>query len=132
MTETTKKFNTRIGDLFFDHDYPTNPSVQHLYDTMDFQRACQLYLWALPIVGVARWRQAYRETFDLGDNEVVMVRAANDLFPPVIAGMILAAVLSAFLSARMTSLLSSGSFFSRGLFSFLLEAFSQTESLSFF
>ena len=35
MPETTKTFNTRIGDLTFDHDYPTNPTVQHLYNTMD-------------------------------------------------------------------------------------------------
>jgi hypothetical protein len=38
---------------------------------MDFQRACQLYLWGLPIVGVARWRQAYQEAFGMG------FRAAN-------------------------------------------------------
>jgi hypothetical protein len=50
---TTKKFNTRIGHLFFDHDYPMNPTVQHLDDTMDYQRACQLYLWGQPIVDVA-------------------------------------------------------------------------------
>ena len=73
MFDTTRQVPTRIGDLSFDHDYPTNPTVQKLYDEMDFQRACQLYLWALPIVGLARWRQAYRDRFDLGDNEVVLV-----------------------------------------------------------
>lgn len=45
---------------------------------MDFQRACQLYLWSLPIVGVARWRQAYRDTFDLGDDNVVLVNTFQD------------------------------------------------------
>ena len=58
MFDSTRTVPTRIGDLSFDHDYPTNPTVERLYDEMDFQRACQLYLWALPIVGVARWRQA--------------------------------------------------------------------------
>jgi hypothetical protein len=28
----------------------------------------KLYLWGLPIVGAARWRQAYQETFDLQSN----------------------------------------------------------------
>jgi len=78
MSETTKIFNTRIGELTFDHDYPTNPTVQHLYDTMDFQRASQLYLWGLPIVGVARWRQAYREAFDLQPNQVLHAKTFQD------------------------------------------------------
>jgi hypothetical protein len=78
MSETTKRFDTRIGDLFFDHDYPTNPTVQHLYDTMDFQRACQLYLWGLPIVAVARWRQAYHEAFDLQPNQALLTKTFQD------------------------------------------------------
>ena len=78
MFDTTRQVPTRIGDLFFDHDYPTNPTVERLYNEMDFQRACQLYLWALPIVGLARWRQAYRDAFGLGDNEVVLTNTFQD------------------------------------------------------
>lgn len=78
MFETTTSVNTRIGDLTFDHDYPTNPTVQHLYDIMDFQRACQLYLWGLPIVGVARWRQVYREAFDLQPNQALLTKTFQD------------------------------------------------------
>ncbi|MFA9565258.1 MAG: hypothetical protein ACERLM_11215, partial [Acidimicrobiales bacterium] len=40
--DATRQVSTRIGELSFDHDYPTNRTVQRLYDTMDFQRACQL------------------------------------------------------------------------------------------
>lgn len=76
--ETHQKIETSIGDLYFDHDYPTNPTVRRLYDTMDFQRACQLYLWALPIVGVARWREAYEQRFDLKKNEVLLVNTFQD------------------------------------------------------
>ena len=39
--------------LSFAHDfangYPTKETVEKLYDERDFQRACQAYLWALPI-----------------------------------------------------------------------------------
>lgn len=46
--------NTRIGKLSFTHDfaggYPTKETVAKLYDERDFQRATQLYLWALPMV----------------------------------------------------------------------------------
>lgn len=73
-----RKVNTRISDLYFDHDYPTNPTVQHLYDTMDYQRACQLYLWGLPIVGVARWRQAYQQAFDLQPNQALLTKTFQD------------------------------------------------------
>src|SRR5271157_5802719 len=45
---------TRIGTLSFTHDfangYPTKETVEKLYDERDFQRACQVYLWALPMV----------------------------------------------------------------------------------
>jgi hypothetical protein len=45
---------TRIGALEFTHDfangYPTDDTVEKLYDERDFQRACQAYLWSLPAV----------------------------------------------------------------------------------
>jgi hypothetical protein len=48
--------NSRIGKLSFTHDfangYPTKETVEKLYDERDFQRATQLYLWALPMVSL--------------------------------------------------------------------------------
>ena len=41
--------NTRIGELQFKSGYPTEKTVQKLYDELDFQRAVQAYLWALPM-----------------------------------------------------------------------------------
>ena len=39
---------TRIGDLSFTHDfangYPTDATQELLFDEIDFQRACQVYL----------------------------------------------------------------------------------------
>src|SRR5882724_319740 len=52
---------TRIGTLSFTHDfangYPTGETVQKLFDERDFQRATQLYLWALPMVSVGEAEQ---------------------------------------------------------------------------
>jgi hypothetical protein len=52
---------TRIGALRFTHDfangYPTEETVQKLYDERDFQRACQIYLWSLPAVSMAEWQR---------------------------------------------------------------------------
>src|SRR4029450_5295440 len=48
--------DTRIGKLSFTHDfangYPSKETVEKLFDERDFQRACQTYLWALPMVSV--------------------------------------------------------------------------------
>lgn len=43
---------TRVGKLSFTHDfangYPTKETVKLLFDEMDFQRACQAYIWGIP------------------------------------------------------------------------------------
>jgi hypothetical protein len=57
----TKAINTRIGELTFESGYPSQESVAKLYDEMDFQRACQAYIWGLPAVGMAEWRLAHRD-----------------------------------------------------------------------
>ncbi len=45
--------DTRIGKLDFELGVPTKKTVTKLYDEMDYQRACQLYLWSFPIVAFA-------------------------------------------------------------------------------
>ena len=52
----TQTVDTRIGKLDFELGVPTQGTVTNLYDAMDYQRACQLYLWALPIVGFEQLR----------------------------------------------------------------------------
>jgi hypothetical protein len=50
--------DTRIGKLQFESGYPSRETVAKLYDEMDFQRACQAYLWGIPAVGIAEWQNA--------------------------------------------------------------------------
>ena len=65
MTTTVQtgleKIRSHIGTLEFTHDfangYPTDKTVQLLYDERDFQRACQLYLWSLPAVSFTAWQR---------------------------------------------------------------------------
>ena len=53
--------NSRIGDLSFTKDfangYPTHETVTKLYDEMDFQRACQAYMWSIPLVSFVWWQE---------------------------------------------------------------------------
>jgi hypothetical protein len=50
-----QKIETRIGTLEFTHNfahgYPTDATIDKLYDERDFQRGCQTYLWSLPAGG---------------------------------------------------------------------------------
>jgi len=45
--------DTPSGKLDFELAVPTKETVTKLYDEMDYQRACQLYLWSFPIVAFA-------------------------------------------------------------------------------
>jgi len=52
------KVETRFGSLNFFDGYPDRASVDKLYDNLDFQRAVQAYLLAIPAVSQAANRNA--------------------------------------------------------------------------
>jgi len=93
--------DTRIGKLDFELGMPTQETVARLYDEIDFQRACQLYLWALPVVNAA---QATLQTnFAAGshDGDAIILEGyrnlsgsltPNVITPYVVGGMDLAEV----------------------------------------
>jgi hypothetical protein len=64
--------NTRIGELRFENGYPAQPTVDRLFDTIDFQRGCQAYLWSLPLVSFAEWQHAHEASFGARDGELVI------------------------------------------------------------
>jgi len=55
------KIDTRFGTLNFSDGFPDKASVEKLYDNLDFQRAVQAYLLAIPPVSQAANRNAIRE-----------------------------------------------------------------------
>jgi hypothetical protein len=68
--------DTPIGRLSFTPDfingYPSGESVERLFDQIDFQRACQAYLWSIPIVSFAEWQKAHEVTFKARSGDVVV------------------------------------------------------------
>ncbi len=50
--------DTRLGTLKCDYGYPDDATAQVIYDNLDFQRAVQSYLRALPPVNQAANRNA--------------------------------------------------------------------------
>jgi hypothetical protein len=63
--------DTRIGKLKFEMGYPSNATIKKLYNEMDFQRAVQAYIWALPLVEMAEWQKAQKDIFKAGTNDFV-------------------------------------------------------------
>jgi len=52
------KVETRLGTLTFFDGFPDEATVRKLYDNLDFQRAVQAYLLAIPAVNQAAMRKA--------------------------------------------------------------------------
>jgi len=69
--EAIETVQTLIGPLDFELGLPTEKTVTRLFDEMDFQRACQAYLWALPVVGFAHSRAMHRKVAGAGPGDVI-------------------------------------------------------------
>jgi hypothetical protein len=54
------RIDTRLGTLQFFDGFPENATAEKLYDNLDFQRAVQAYLLAIPAVSQAANRNAIR------------------------------------------------------------------------
>jgi hypothetical protein len=66
--DNVQTVETRMGTLEFRLGMPAKNTQEQLYDEMDYQRACQAFLWALPAVGASGWQHAsmfYGRTGDL-------------------------------------------------------------------
>ena len=74
--------DTRIGKLEFTHafidGYPTDATVEKLFDEMDFQRAVQAYIWSIPLVSMAQWRYAHEKELGAENGQIVFVESYKD------------------------------------------------------
>ena len=48
----------RVGNVEFGRGLPTPKGIEQLFEIQDFQRAVQLYQWAIPAIGVLGWHRA--------------------------------------------------------------------------
>jgi hypothetical protein len=75
----TGTVDTFFGEFELDHSFPAVGEAERIYDLMDHQRAAQLYLWGIPIVGLARWHQGYVEAYENYDyNTILYVNTFNE------------------------------------------------------
>ena len=59
-------------------DIRANETVDKLYEEMDFQRAVQAYLWAIPLVSFAQWQQEHENVFGAKDGDLVYYVSYRD------------------------------------------------------
>jgi hypothetical protein len=76
---TTGTVQTRIGPIELDKGLPANAkAADKIFAELDFQRACQLYIWGVPIVGFEEWQKAHREVFGGSDTDLVVYQNYKD------------------------------------------------------
>ena len=68
---TTGIVESRLGRIELKNGYPTTATAKKIYGDIDFQRACQGYLWALPLMAMQEWQREQRETFRAGNLDFV-------------------------------------------------------------
>lgn len=61
----------RLGDVVMEGEMPRHADVGVVFDELDYQMACQAYLWALPLVSYAQWQQQHREIFGATNFDIV-------------------------------------------------------------
>jgi len=74
----TQTVDTRIGNLDLDVGYPTKATAEKLFDELDFQRATQAFIWALPAVGFQAMHVAQLNSFDARDGDVTLFQDLKD------------------------------------------------------
>ncbi len=62
-----ESIDTPIGPIGLVHSYFDDDASTRLYDEMDFQRACQAYVWSTPLVSIAAWRDAQIASYGVTD-----------------------------------------------------------------
>jgi hypothetical protein len=66
------------GMLEIDHSYPTNDTIQKLYEQRIRQRATEVYLWSLPMVQSQIWMERQAATFGTGPTDFVVLTTFNE------------------------------------------------------
>ena len=63
---------TRLGEIEVTSGYPSQASITKLTDELDYQRACQAYVWGLPIVGLTEWQKTHDDIYKVRNGQLVI------------------------------------------------------------
>ena len=68
---TTGSVDSRLGKFDLENGYPTAATAEKVFDNIDYQRACQAYLWALPLMAMQQWQNEHLTKFEAGKCDYV-------------------------------------------------------------
>src|SRR3954449_6990575 len=68
---TTRTLPGRLAQVEFEGELPRREDLGQVFDELDYQMACQAYLWALPLVSYAQWQQQHRDVFGATSSDLV-------------------------------------------------------------
>ena len=68
----------RLGEVEFDGELPVRGDLGRVFDELDYQMACQAYLWALPLVSYAQWKTQHYEVFGATSSDLVLYVSYRD------------------------------------------------------
>ena len=71
MTEQHPDLPGRLGSVQFDGELPRRADLGLVFDELDYQLACQAYLWALPIVSYTEWKRVHYDEFGATSSDLV-------------------------------------------------------------
>src|SRR5215218_1060144 len=63
--------SSSLAHVRMDGDLPVRADVPLVFDELDYQMACQVYLWALPLVSYAQWHAQHRDVFGATNFDLV-------------------------------------------------------------
>ena len=82
-----EKMATRFGSLSFPDGYPTQETIQKVYDELDLQRATQLYLDMYPAMSAHGMMKGWVRDYGLKDSSDIVVTADRlDSTPLILTG----------------------------------------------
>jgi hypothetical protein len=61
----------RLGSVRMDGELPRREDLATVFEELDYQMACQVYLWALPLVSYAQWQKVHAEVFGATSSDIV-------------------------------------------------------------
>ncbi|MDR6906077.1 hypothetical protein J2X63_001763 [Agromyces sp. 3263] len=68
----------RLNGLAMDGDVPAREAIPTIFDELDYQLACQAYLWALPLVSYAQWKTQHYDVFGATRSDLVRYLSYRD------------------------------------------------------
>jgi hypothetical protein len=71
--------DTPIGDIELVDSYFDDDASKRLFDEMDYQRACQAYIWSIPLVDFTTWRDNQAKAYGVeNDTDFVVLKSLKE------------------------------------------------------